>query len=209
MPDNYETVSNDTNGEKIKADKKIVRNKIMSLRKQLTQLDVMRCSRAVIDKVFESDEYKNAKAVYIYFEHEKEISTHAIMRKAWEDGKKVAVPLCFGKEMQFVYIKSLDAVMPGFKGIYEPFEGDIANDDDVLLIMPGMAFDDNFNRIGYGGGYYDRYIDDHKDVNFTLMALCYDFQLIEEEISVHKHDVPVDIIVTPKGFYRRSIENCK
>ena len=67
---------------------KTIRKRIMALRSSLTQLDVMRCSRAVIDRVFESTEYQNATAIYIYFETEKEISTHAIMKRAWKDGKR-------------------------------------------------------------------------------------------------------------------------
>ena len=185
--------------------KKTIRKRIMTLRSSLTQLDVMRCSRAVIDRVFESDEYNHATAIYIYFETEKEISTHAIMKKAWKDGKKVAVPLCIGEHMEFIYIDSLDSVMPGFKGIYEPFEGEVANDAEVLMIMPGLAYDRSFNRIGYGGGFYDRYINEHSDMSFTLMALGYDFQIVEEDIGVLSHDVPVDIIVTPKAFLKRNI----
>ncbi len=183
--------------------KKIIRKRIMSLRSSLTQLDVMRCSRAVIDRVFDSDEYNNATSIYIYFETEKEISTHAIMKKAWKDGKKVAVPLCIGEKMEFIYIDSLDSVMPGFKGIYEPFEGEVADDREVLMIMPGLAYDRSFNRIGYGGGYYDRYINEHPDVKFILMALGYDFQIVEEDIGSFQHDVPVDIIVTPKNYLKK------
>lgn len=183
--------------------KKTIRKRIMALRSSLTQLDVMRCSRAVIDRVFESAEYQNATAIYIYFETEKEISTHAIMKRAWKDGKKVAVPLCIGEHMEFIYIDSLDSVMPGFKGILEPFEGEVARDDEVLMIMPGLAYDRSFNRIGYGGGFYDRYLNEHEGVSFTLMALGYDFQIVEEDIGVLSHDVPVDIIVTPKTIMRR------
>ena len=183
--------------------KKTIRKRIMTLRSSLTQLDVMRCSRAVIDRVFESDEYNNATAIYIYFETEKEISTHAIMKKAWKDGKKVAVPLCIGERMEFIYIDSLDSVMPGFKGIYEPFEGEVAADPEVLMIMPGLAYDRSFSRIGYGGGFYDRYLNEHEDVRFTLMALAYDFQIVEDDIGVLSHDVPVDMIVTPKTVLRR------
>ncbi|MCR5828923.1 MAG: 5-formyltetrahydrofolate cyclo-ligase [Lachnospiraceae bacterium] len=183
--------------------KKETRNRILKLRKSLTSMDVMRCSRAVIDKVFSSREYIEANAVYTYFETENEISTHAIMRQAWKDGKKVAVPLCIGQKMEFIEIKSFDSVRPGFKGIYEPFEGDIADEKKVLMIMPGVAFDRSFNRIGYGGGYYDKYIADHPEVNFTLMALCYDFQIVDEEIDSFLHDIPVDMIVTPKQMIVR------
>ena len=187
--------------------KKIIRKRITGLRNCLTEIDVLRCSRAVIDRVLSSDEYKNASAVYTYFETGKEVSTHAIMKKAWEDGKKVAVPLCIDEKMEFIRIDSFDSVKPGFKGIYEPFEGEIADDAEVLMIMPGLAYDRSFNRIGYGGGFYDRYLNDHPDVKFTLMALCYDFQIVDESIDVLSHDVPVDILVTPKMFLKRKITN--
>jgi len=183
--------------------KKNIRKRITQLRNGLTELDVLRCSRAVIDRVFESDEYKNASAIYTYFETGKEVSTHAIIKKAWDDGKKVAVPLCIGKDMEFIRIESFDSLMPGFKGILEPFEGEVADDAEVLMIMPGLAFDSSFNRIGYGGGFYDRYINGHPDVKFTLMALCYDFQIVDEAIETLDHDVPVDVIVTPQKMLKR------
>ena len=188
---------------KIMENKKNIRKRITQLRNGLTELDVLRCSRAVIDRVFESDEYKNASAIYTYFETGKEVSTHAIIKKAWDDGKKVAVPLCIGKDMEFIRIESFDSLMPGFKGILEPFEGEVADDAEVLMIMPGLAFDSSFNRIGYGGGFYDRYINGHPDVKFTLMALCYDFQIVDEAIETLDHDVPVDVIVTPQKMLKR------
>ncbi|MCR5430932.1 MAG: 5-formyltetrahydrofolate cyclo-ligase [Lachnospiraceae bacterium] len=184
-------------------DKKAIRKRILKLRSSLTPLDVMRCSRAVIDKVIESEEYKSSKTIYTYFETENEISTHGLMRRAWKDGKKVAVPLCIGNRMEFIRINGLDSVMPGFKGIYEPFEGEVLEEDEVLMIMPGLAFDRSFNRIGYGGGYYDRYISEHPEVKFTLMALCYDFQILDEKLDVFLHDIPVDMIITPKNIMIR------
>lgn len=182
-------------------DKKEIRAVMKANKEKLTTLDICRESRPVIDKVIESPEFEHAEAIYIYMEYNQEIITHAIMTRAWELNKRVAVPKVFSKVMDFYYIESFDDVVPGYMGILEPIEYIKAKEESALVILPGLAFDREFNRIGYGGGFYDGFFATHPDTVFTKMALCYDFQIIDH-IDSEPHDYKVDVIVTPNNIYR-------
>ena len=100
--------------------------------------------------------------------------------------------------MEFHRITSFDDTELGMFNIPEPKCGEIVEDSDVLIIMPGLAFDDEFNRIGYGGGYYDRYLDRKQNCNFVKVAFAYDFQMVDH-IEVDDYDYKVDVIITDKG----------
>lgn len=182
-------------------DKKETRALMKELKSRLTTLDICRESRPVIDKVIDSPEFREAEVIYTYMEYNQEIITHAIMQKAWEMGKRVAVPKVFNKVMDFYYIESFDDVVPGYMGILEPIEYIKAEETKVLAIMPGLAYDRDFNRLGYGGGFYDGFFATHSDTEFTKMGLCYDFQIVEA-LPTEEHDYKVDVIVTPNNIYR-------
>ena len=184
-------------------DKKELRSVMKANKEKMTTLDICRESRPVIDKVIASPEFNAADAIYIYMEYNQEVITHAIMTQAWEQGKRVAVPKVFNKTMDFYDIESFDDVVPGYMGILEPIEYFKAKEEKALVIMPGLAFDRDFNRIGYGGGFYDGFFATHASADFTKMALCYDFQIVDH-IVTEPHDYRVDVIVTPNNLYRRS-----
>ena len=100
--------------------------------------------------------------------------------------------------MQFYYIDSLKDLRAGTLGILEPTNTDLAiPKEGDLFIIPGLAFDKNKNRIGYGRGYYDKYFKEYKHVNFIKIALAFDYQIIRE-IPVDEHDVKLDRIISPK-----------
>lgn len=186
-------------------DKKEIRNNIKNLKKALTPDEINCLSIQVLEKLYESDEYKDADVIYSYYSYNSEVLTSPLMTRAWEDGKKVAVPLVVGERMKFIRINSHEDVTPGYMGIPEPkdTQGEECSDSNVLMIMPGIAFDRSFNRIGYGGGFYDRYLSDHRNVMFTKVALCYDFQIVDEALPVEEFDEPVDVIISPLNYFKR------
>ena len=111
-------------------------------------------------------------------------------------GKKVAVPKVLDDGlMEFYYIESFDGIEIGYCKIPEPVGGTVATDKKVLILMPGLAFDRNHNRIGYGGGFYDRYLERYADTEFTKVSLAYDFQIFDE-LKVEEHDKKIDAIIT-------------
>ncbi len=179
------------------ADKNTIRKQISATKKSMPLTEISEKSELICKRFMEQEFYKNADVIYLYAPYNQEIITWSILEDAVRSGKRAAVPRCFGDVMEFFYITSKDELMPGAYGIPEP-SGDmnmLVNEKDVLLLMPGLAFDKNMGRIGYGGGFYDKYLDSHKDTNFYKAALAYDFQLLDE-LPLEEHDYRVDALVT-------------
>jgi 5-formyltetrahydrofolate cyclo-ligase len=117
-------------------------------------------------------------------------------------GKTAAAPKVCGRRMDFYEIRSFDEVSPGFRGIPEPTATDDKSPfcpENALVIMPGAVFDRQRHRIGYGGGYYDRFLSEHPDM--TKLAAAFDFQVLDQ-IPVHEYDISADLIVTERQIYR-------
>ena len=184
--------------EKLKA-RKIAKEK----RNSLSENEIKEYSALICEKFLKEDFYKNADVIYTYVACGSEINTDRIIEKAWEDGKKIAVPKVLSKGvMEFYYIKSFDDLKSGFCDIKEPDikeNTECAKDENVLIVVPGLAFDNKHNRIGYGGGYYDRYLKTHRNINFIRVSLAYDFQLFDSLI-VENHDEKIDALITCNGL---------
>lgn len=93
--------------------------------------------------------------------------------------------------MRFIWLQ-WDKVEIGYKGIPEPSEGEIADDSTALVLMPGLAFDRQGHRIGYGGGFYDRFLSRE---HHPTIALCYDFQVLDH-LETEAHDISVDAVLS-------------
>lgn len=179
--------------------KKEIRAMIRERKKLLSHEEIVAHSEKLCHILCEQQVYKDAAVIYSYLAYNKEIITTPLIERAWKDGKAVAVPKCYeNNRMEFHRIYSFDEVEPGMYDIPEPVSGEIVDDKDVLILMPGLAFDSEFNRIGYGGGYYDRYLERKQDCRFTKVAFAHNFQLLEH-IETDEHDYKVDIIITDKG----------
>lgn len=177
-------------------DKSTLRKEILKERDGMTDQAVENLSKTITEMFLDSDYYKNFDVIYTYVSYNHEVVTDDIIKRAWKDGKKVAVPKVFGDNMAFCYIESFADLAPGYNGIMEPVSEKIAYDDKVLMLTPGLAFDRNFNRIGYGKGYYDKFLDRNMCEKFFKVALCYEFQLVDE-IECEEHDEKVQVIITP------------
>lgn len=175
-------------------DKKELRSYIRQQKKAMTAEQIAALSRVLTEKFLETDLYKNAQTVYGYLPYNQEVRTEALLQQALSDGKKVAVPKVYGDQMRFIYITDLNRVAPGYAGIPEPVEdGPVAEDPHALVLMPGVAFDQNGGRIGYGGGFYDRFLENEPD--HPTVALCYRFQMVEH-LETEAHDIPVDLVIS-------------
>lgn len=144
--------------------------------------------------------------IYPFVSYSTEADTIEIIRYYLENGseerKRIAVPKVKGREMDFYEIRSMNELSPGYMGIPEPIEKRLVIADRGVMIMPGLVFDHELNRIGYGGGYYDRYLSKYDNDNLIKAAIAYDFQVVDKIDSVsEEHDVRPDIIVTDKAEY--------
>ena len=154
--------------------------------------------KAVADNVRRLKEYRPAKTILIYMSTPIEVDTIGIIKNAWADGKRVAVPRCIPdtRDMEFHYIDNLECLSVGTFSVLEPDPSlPIVTDfSGCLMIVPGMHFDMKGYRIGYGKGYYDRYM-----VRFTGISagICYSGEL--KPFLYHgRYDRHVDIVVTDK-----------
>ena len=183
-------------------DKNEVRQLIKAYRQKLTDEDVKIQSRLIIDRLKKSDIYKKSENVFLYMSYNREVDTYMLLSQCFMDGKKVYAPKVLSKtDMEFYCLSDVNDLESGYMGIMEPSDScEKANTRDGLFIMPGLAFDYDFHRIGYGGGFYDRYLSE--DNTFIKAALAFDFQLLES-IPYEEHDLKPDYIVTQTQFIRR------
>ena len=176
-------------------DKKALRREIGAKKRALSAAEIESRSAILADKLYKTTQYRDCQSLYAYLSFNQEVRTNPIIERAWADGKRVAVPKVVGDEMVFIWIDSFEGLAPqGAFHILEPIEdGPVASDETALILMPGLAFDPQGHRVGYGGGYYDRFLENEPD--HPLVALCYDFQLYDR-LEVEAHDVPVDLVIT-------------
>lgn len=173
--------------------KKMTRNTIKEMRLALNKEEVMECSKACVSKVLQFPELIEAKTVCVYMPTGNEIDTTEIIRYCKENGKRLAAPRVNGDTMEFYYFTDETDMEQGAYDIWEPTGTEAVEDEESLVIMPGVAFDLSCNRIGYGKGYYDRYLSAHP--RMKKVALAYDFQIVGR-IKREVHDVRPDVVVT-------------
>ena len=174
-------------------DKKELRRTIREKKRAMTEEDIRQHSTRLGELFAASDAYKNAKTIYGYLPYNQEVRTVPMLEQALRDGKRIAVPKCYGDEMKFIYMTDLSLVEKGYAGIPEPIaDGPIADDETALVLMPGLAFDPQGHRIGYGGGFYDKFL--AAEPNHPTLALCYDFQMLPN-LETEEHDIPVDFVL--------------
>ena len=183
--------------------KQTVRKLIKEKKRQLNEPEIADYSRLITEKIISEDCYKEADAVLVFLSFNQEIRTEELIRQAWKDGKTVAVPkVLTGKQMDFICIDTFYNIEPGFCNIPEPSEGEIFKGKSALLVMPGLAFDKKGGRIGYGGGFYDRYIREHGETKFFKVAPAYEFQIFDT-LETEDHDIPCDMVITACKTFRK------
>lgn len=174
-------------------DKKALRAEIKAKKKAMTEQTITDLSEKLAQQFYETEQYKNAKSIYGYLPYNQEVRTVPMLERALQDGKAVAVPKVIGDQMVFVLMDDLSKVEKGYAGIPEPVaDGPVADDPYALVLMPGLAFDPQGHRIGYGGGFYDRFLE--KETEHPTVALCYEFQMLPE-LKTEEHDIPVDLVL--------------
>jgi 5-formyltetrahydrofolate cyclo-ligase len=155
----------------------------------------------ISQKLFQTDEWNHSSTIGVTISRRPEVDTWQIIRKGWQEGKRIVVPRCFPKErsMNFHVIESFTQLENVYLDLYEPklLETEEVRKEEIdLLIVPGVAFHQSGYRIGFGGGYYDRYLQDYQGKTVSLAFSC---QLIDH-IPNEPHDIPVQQIITEHEF---------
>ena len=174
-------------------DKKTLRAEIRAKKRAMTAQEIEEKSAALAKAFYETPEYKEAKTIYGYLPYNQEVRTTRMLSHALADGKRVAVPKVYGDTMKFILLSDLTQVAKGYAGIPEPVaDGPVAADPTALVLMPGLAFDPEGHRLGYGGGVYDKFLAAEPD--HPTLALCYDFQMLPH-LDTESYDIPVDRVL--------------
>lgn len=174
-------------------DKTEIRRSIREKKRAMSPEEILRRSEALSEKFAQSPAYKEAKTIYGYLPYNQEVRTVPMLERALREGKQVAVPKVYGEEMKFILLSDLSQVAPGYAGIPEPIaDGPEADDPTALVLMPGLAFDPEGRRIGYGGGFYDKFL--AREPEHPTLALCYDFQVFPH-LTTDPWDNPVDTVL--------------
>ncbi|WP_281285219.1 5-formyltetrahydrofolate cyclo-ligase [Alkalicoccus halolimnae] len=147
--------------------------------------------------LFALPEWKKADTIAVTISINNELNTRPIFEKAWEEGKTTVAPVVGGnpKRLSFFKISSFNECRESSIGLLEPIPGEASsvNEESLdLIITPGLAYNKDGYRVGYGGGFYDRLL---KNVETPSVSLCFDCQLLND-IPLENYDIPVKILLS-------------
>ena len=175
--------------------KEELRKEIQGLRRRLPPLLISQKSGIIAKRLMGTELWRGAEKVFLYVSMPTEVQTFDLIAAALSEGKRVAVPKVTGEDLVFHTITSFDDLDRGYRGILEPVKEWETEPAGALLVLPGTAFDEKGNRLGYGRGFYDRYLACHPDC--PSAALSFDFA-VYPEIPAEESDRRVGMIITEK-----------
>jgi len=179
--------------------KEKLRNQVLGTLNNINRTQHLKKSLEITDRVLASKEFRSADTIGVTISRYPEVDTRPLIEAAWAAGKRIAVPKCIRatRKMDFRLITSYDSLETVYMGLFEPIIDEtlsIEKKEIDLQIVPGVVFSDEGYRIGFGGGYYDRYM---LDYNGVTLSLAFAVQT-SHRILVEGHDIPVSKIVTEK-----------
>ncbi|HID11086.1 MAG TPA: 5-formyltetrahydrofolate cyclo-ligase [Candidatus Latescibacteria bacterium] len=176
-----------------------LRRQILRLRKALPPNEVRRLSAAVLSHLYASELYRNSHVVHTYVSVDNEVDTWPLIVRALKEGKQVVVPVVSGKgRLRHSVIDYISELVRGKWGLWEPRcfrDTDLAAVD--LVLVPGVVFDRRGYRVGFGGGYYDRFL---SQVSAPKVGLAFGFQVVSR-IPEDPHDERVGYLATEDGIF--------
>ena len=178
--------------------KRDIRLEVLEKRARMSPEERASKSRAIGDRLMKTGLWADAKTVFLYMSLPGEVETDRLIAKAWSQGKQVAVPKVTEEGLVFSKLDSFEELSEGSFHVREPREIREISDGRALVIMPGVAFDIKCNRIGYGKGFYDRYLFEHR--GHPAVALSFDFA-VYSKIPSGPHDIKPGLIITESDSY--------
>lgn len=188
--------------------KEELRNIVRTRKRQMSPMEIREKSEIIFQNLEKLSVYEQSQWIFSYVSYNQEVDTGRWLEGALKKQKRIAVPKVTGNEISFFEITDLKQLSKGYQGILEPNTSVCVDGTDALILMPGLAFDRLYHRCGYGGGYYDRYLQKFSKTKMHTVALGYDFQIFDE-IPYEDHDRLVDYIITETGILQRKngVEN--
>ena len=181
------------------SDKKSLRAELLQLRADMEKNVRKEIDERIYNNLRGLDCVKECGTFLVYASSPAEVDTRRFINSALAAGKTVAVPKCVGKDMRFLAVTSLSSLVRSRFGVDEPVDGsEIAHFSDTVCIVPALRFDRSGHRIGWGGGFYDRFLSGYSGVS---VGICY--EQCCGEVPKNDHDIPVDMVITENGIYSR------
>lgn len=187
----------------LETNKSRLRKEKLSLRKNLSEDERVQKSLSITDRLFEIPEFIECKNVLIYASYNNEVDTDRVVLRAMLKGKNIYMPKVNGEEMDFYRVFSLDELASGAFGIREPYDIEhlkFEGAPETVCILPMAVFDEEGNRIGYGKGYYDKYLS-RIDVDY-MIGLAFECQKSDVNIDADEYDRRLHMAVTEADVYR-------
>ena len=185
-------------------DKKHFRKIAIKKRDSLTESEITEKSLLIAERLFEQEGYKDAANLLVFCSFGSETETYGIIKRALEDNKAVYCPKITDSKnhiMEFARVSAVDDLKEGYMSILEPLGKifyEYTKGDNTLMIMPGTAFDRSLTRIGYGGGYYDRFLEKNKEIK--TMAIAFNCQIFDTSLPAEVTDIKPALIITETGI---------
>lgn len=177
--------------------KEALRKQMIKKRSSLSKKEKKIKDQSIYNQVINDKDYMTANSVFLFLSFGSEINTKPIVEHALDHNKRVFLPKVVGNHLELFEIENFENLDRSKYGILEPnaYCQGIGNCGIDFILMPGLAFDPSGGRVGYGGGFYDRYVSslpNYKDI--PKVAIAYDFQIVDE-VPMSKFDIPVDRII--------------
>lgn len=194
--------------------KKKLRKEILHTRNAMPVEERLEKSEKLLQTLYSMELYQSEEVILAYVDYQSEVVTLPFIEKALMDGKRVFCPKVMGDEMEFYRINNIRELEEGYKGIREPkvlqkFVDTAGNQQTVksmrrpLALIPGVVFDRSCHRIGYGKGFYDKYLTrlSENGIKVYTVGLGYECQMVSEA-PCEAHDIKLDMVVTERAIYR-------
>lgn len=177
--------------------KQEIRKKLKFQRDSLTEREIMWRSAKICDNIKRQFWFEKSEVIYFYYPLGSEVNLLPLAKEALLMQKQIAFPRVEGRKMDFFHVTSLHEFEEGCFHVMEPIGTEIMQNPWAVVLTPGLGFDFNGNRMGYGKGYYDRYFAEYPECR--KIGVAYDIQIVES-IICDEYDIPMDAVVTETGF---------
>lgn len=181
-------------------DKQVIREKINTNRKNIHPALISEKSKKIIENLITLSEYKQTNTIMPYLSLDFEVDTKEFIKdELSKNNKTIIVPFVEGNDIQISRLNDFEDLKQGKFNVLEPIKKESHQGNIDLILIPGVAFDKKGSRIGFGKGFYDRFLEKNKDS--LKVALAFEEQIVDL-IPAEQHDIPVDMIITEKRIMR-------
>ncbi len=182
------------------ASKEGLRKELLKAREALDPIERRRCSELIVQNILSLPEFERAEKVLLFYPVRGEPDISPLFEEVLKKGAELFLPRVAGGELEPVRVEDISALRPGKYRIPEPVSGEVVDPEEINFVaVPGVAFDREGYRIGFGKGYYDKLL---RKVSAPKVGVAYSFQVLDY-VPREEWDEPVDLIATEKEMIRR------